>query len=286
MGPLAAFADKNTPSPLAGEGGVRGALRDGKKTRLKNYSSFLAFCFCALSLPALAAVPSLKGREPFVPGEIIVRFKEGTSDTHRAKALSVGAARSLKHPDFFKIKLMPGADVQTAIQQAQTDPSVQYAQPNYRYYALGVTCALPSDVYDSGYTTVASWPFLKIQMDKAVTSFSGWASCPPGSSSVTVAVLDSGISRNHPDLRGVPLIGYNAIPTGEQDPSCNSCAYYNSPVTDSAGCTASMDDFGHGTYVAGIIGASWDVPPGNSEVSCVSVAQTTGIAGLAPGCVL
>jgi hypothetical protein len=66
-------------------------------------------------------------------------------------------------------------------------------------------------------------------------------------SSVTVAVVDTGVQANHPDLTGQVLTGWNII----------------------KGTTASADDNGHGTHVAGIISAI-----GNNSA---------GIAGAAPG---
>jgi subtilisin family serine protease len=54
-----------------------------------------------------------------------------------------------------------------------------------------------------------------------------------GSSKIIVAVVDTGVQTDHPDLSGKVLTGYNFI-------------------TDSAGQT---DDNGHGTHCAGVIGA-------------------------------
>ncbi|HEY5038712.1 MAG TPA: S8 family serine peptidase, partial [bacterium] len=173
--------------------------------------------------------------------------------------------------------------VPQAVDQMKNDPAVKFAQPNYRYYALSSPCTLPTDQYDNLYGTTESWPFLKIQMDKAVTLFNGWPACPPGSSSVTLAVLDSGISRNHPDLRNTPLNGFNAIgASGGADPVCP----YSAPFTDSAGVTASMDDFGHGTYVAGIIAASWNSSNSESAILTCNNGFKTGVAGVAPGITL
>src|SRR5579883_92092 len=163
----------------------------------KNYFLFVFLLVYALPAPHWAKVPSLEGKEAFVPGEIIVRFKDDAAPETRTKVMAaVGVSRSLNHPSLFKIKLKAGGDVFTAVQQMKNDSAVLYAQPNYRYYALGGPCALPTDQFVSIYSTTESWPFLKIQMDKALTVFSNWPSCStspgPGSSSVTVAVLDSG----------------------------------------------------------------------------------------------
>lgn len=251
----------------------------------------LALVVGSASVPAGAKIASLAGKAPYVPGEILVRFKDDSSAGDQIKAMAaVGAKMPLDQPTLFKVKLKKGLDVAAAVEQMKNNPSVQYAQPNFRYYSLGVTCALPTDNV-SGYTAAQGWPFQKIQMDQAITLFNGWTSCPlVGSLSalpVTVAVLDTGISRNNPDLKNVPLIGFNAIGSvQEQDPSCIGCAYSGSSspsYTDTGGCTYSMDDFGHGTYVSGIIGANWNTI-NNVSMGCPD--STSGFAGIAPNCIL
>ncbi len=239
----------------------------------------MLLAFWGVNPTVSAKVPSLAGWESFVPGEMIVRMRDGVFPaTGPSPCLPWGRSALLNRPDFYKIKLKPGLDVQTAVRQMAGDPSVQYAQPNYRYYSLA--CGPPTDVY---YANPNYWPLTIIHAPEGWNLFS-CSSTGPGSSSVTVAVLDSGISRNHPDLKNVPPIGYNAIcDVQEQDSTCIACG---SSVTDFGGTFASADDFGHGTYVAGIIGATWDTSPGNTEGTCGFPTQTTGIAGLAPGITL
>jgi subtilisin family serine protease len=55
-----------------------------------------------------------------------------------------------------------------------------------------------------------------------------------GSDKVTIAIVDSGLDLEHPDLKGKLVAGYNAVAPGE----------------------APKDDVGHGTHVAGIAAAS------------------------------
>jgi len=256
------------------------------KSVIKILSLWMALA--CLSQPAEADVLRLRGRETYVSGQMLVRFKEGASSRERDKVLgALGRSVALPHANLYKVFLLPGQDVRGAVVKVSGDPAVQYAQPNYRYYAFG--CSTPTDPF---YTTPENWPFTKIQAP------AGWAlfsSCPPGSASVTVAVLDSGVSRNNPDLKNVPLVGYNAVcATDSQNLSC-PCG---GPVSDSAGVTASMDDYGHGTYVAGIINASWNTSDAEAASSykplCDSSGATTpyggsptvGFAGLAPGATL
>ena len=66
----------------------------------------------------------------------------------------------------------------------------------------------------------------------AIETEMGWK-LSKGSKDVIIAVVDTGVQANHPDLEGKLLPGYNAI-TNDSPPD---------------------DDVGHGTHVAGIIGA-------------------------------
>lgn len=74
------------------------------------------------------------------------------------------------------------------------------------------------------------WALNKIGITK------GWAKERGDSSPVTVAVVDTGIDASHPDLQGRITEGLDLVNT-DDDP---------------------MDDHGHGTHIAGVIGATQD----------------------------
>ena len=211
---------------------------------------------------AWGQVRGTKGKELYVPDEILITLKGSASIQNRAKVLgALGEAKGLSQPDFYKIKLKGNMDVLQAVEQMKKDPSVLSAQPNFRYYALGP--CFPNPAKDPYYASPQNWPFIIIHAPEAWGLFPGCSATPPGSASVTVAVLDSGIANNNLDLPpSIIALGYNAT-TDYGGPNANT-----------------LDNFGHGTYVAGIIAAQWNTPP--SAESCGPPFPITGgMVGLA-----
>jgi len=98
---------------------------------------------------------------------------------------------------------------------------VEYAEPNYIAYAQEP----PNDPYYSG-----QWGLAKINAPD------GW-DVTHGSSSVIIAIVDSGIDGTHTDLVSKVLAGYNYVD--------------NTPLP----VGTNPDDCGHGTHVAGIASA-------------------------------
>ncbi|MBM7650968.1 S8 family peptidase [Neobacillus cucumis] len=95
--------------------------------------------------------------------------------------------------------------------------SVEYAEPHYIF--------LPNEVNDTYYQSY-QWNLPAIGTEK------GW-NMTRGSKNVKIAVVDTGVDLDHPDLAHRLIAGYNAIDNN------------NNPD----------DDNGHGSHVAGIIAA-------------------------------
>jgi thermitase len=93
--------------------------------------------------------------------------------------------------------------------------------------------------------TIPDDPFFSTQYGlDAINAMQGWDTTT-GSSSVTIAIVDSGVDLTHPDLAGNLVAGYDF-------------------VNDDADA---MDDNGHGTHVAGIAAAVTDNGTGVAGVS-------------------
>jgi subtilisin family serine protease len=198
----------------------------------------LASALVALLLLCLAAPAAA---QEFVPGELIVRFEASAGAADRAAALAPRRAAlraTLRLPGLALVRLQPGDSVQAAAEALGRDDDVLYAEPNYLFR----TSVMPND---PGFGP--AWGLSKVSAPAA------W-DVTVGSGAVTVAVVDTGVAAAHPDL--APNIWANPGETanGADDDG-------NGKVDDLHGWNLvgdnanPDDDNGHGTHVAGTIGA-------------------------------
>jgi subtilisin family serine protease len=210
--------------------------------------------FAILALVALvfatpvSASPERPLSGEFVPGEVIVRFKPGLRMTaQRAAAATHGATidERLRLPGASVVELPAGASVPAAIDALEQHPDVLYAQPNYVYSAA----ATPSDPFfgtlwglqNSGQAVEERYG----RADADIDAPEAW-SITTGSDAVKVAVVDSGVEYDHPDLAGNIVALGRDFYSADDDP---------------------RDENGHGTHVAGTIGAQGDNAEGVTGVS-------------------
>ncbi len=157
--------------------------------------------------------------QQYVPSQVVVGFRPNVDPLSRLEALSDASASTLKSIGPLNAKLVSvDGSVSAAVAELKSNPAVAYAEPNWIYHAE----AVPND---PRYSQTYGLP--KIQAPPA------W-DVTTGSAAVTVAVVDTGISSGHPDLAPNMVAGANYV-TG--------------------GPNTSLDYNGHGTHVAGTIGA-------------------------------
>ncbi len=170
---------------------------------------------------AAAPLPTEKPRSPFVPGEVLVKFKaDDVSAIALNSLLAVHHAQvqdRIEDLGVARLKVPVGQE-QATIAALQSSPLVEYAEPNHFVYAQ----ATPNDP-DFG----LQWGLTNINAPQAWDVITG-------SQSITVAVVDSGLDHTHSDLAAKAEPGYDII---NNDPEAE-------------------DECGHGTHVAGIIGAA------------------------------
>ncbi len=189
-------------------------------------------------LSLLSCGGDIPGRNPpsvYKEGEIIVKFKTGVQEDKKYSvhyALGSKRIRTLGQEGLERIRIPEGISVEEAVDLYRANPAVEYAEPNFIVRAS----VLPNDARFN-----ELWDFHNTgQMVNGTTgTFDADIDSPEAwdiikdSSSVIVAVIDTGVDSNHPDLSDNLVAGYDFV-NNDNDP----------------------DDLnGHGTHVAGIIGA-------------------------------
>lgn len=227
--------------------------------------------------PATAAAAETEAR-------VIVKFKSDSTLTRalavrpsggpqNAQALSARLGMALRDGRELgaRSQLVFASGVSSAALAARlaAQPDVEYAVVDGRQRAL----AAPNDpLYPAGQlgTPVAGQWYLRTPdatIVSAINAVSAW-DVTTGRSSVVVAVLDTGIRPEHPDLQGKLFPGYDFIhdtPTAndgdgrDADPSDPGDGVTQADIDNQVpGCTTSdiADSSWHGTQTAGLIGAA------------------------------
>ena len=141
-------------------------------------------------------------------------------------------------------RLAAQADVEWAVPVQRK--TVRGVVPNDPLFAAGQTSATPA---------VGQW-YLRAPdatLVSAVNALGAWA-VTEGSASVTVAVLDTGVRYDHPDLAGKLWPGYDFVSrTASSNDGGGADSDANDPGDWGGGCSTSS---WHGTQVAGLVGAA------------------------------
>lgn len=192
---------------------------------------------------------------PFVEGELLLKFRPGTRAQDRASTQAqVNAARVRTFRNGAEHwKLGRGVSVEQAIEKLRRHPLVEYAEPNY----LLSTALVPNDprfpeLYGMDNTgQTGGTPGADIDAVRA------W-NVSTGSRNVIVAVIDTGVDYNHPDLAANIWTNADEIPGNGIDDDANGYVddVHGYDWVNSDGDP--FDDNGHGTHCAGTIGAVGD----------------------------
>ena len=191
---------------------------------------------------AAAPPPATTPSGDHVPDEVLVSIRSG-ADVHAvARAVGARVDGEIEGLGVHVLKVRAGS-VSRVVRALSTDPRVEFAEPNGYLHAFPD----PNDPYDdsicydtSGGACVTQWAWAK------VNAYAAWG-VTTGSSEVRVAVVDTGIDVGDPT---------HVFPdyTGHEDLVSCQAPIVQSFVSGETG----NDDNGHGTHVAGTIGACTD----------------------------
>ncbi|MFD1424616.1 S8 family peptidase [Laceyella tengchongensis] len=201
------------------------------KKRVSLIASFVLMASAALPSAIFAEEVDSQAGKLYAPGQVVVKYKDNASASavKSARAKANGTVMEKNNKLGFEVVKVKGS-VEATIEKLKKDPNVEYAEPNYYLHATYT----PNDPYFSS----RQYGPQKIQAPQAwdITEGSG----------AKIAIVDTGVQSNHPDLAGKVVGGWDFV---DND-------------------STPQDGNGHGTHCAGIAAAVTN--------------NSTGIAGTAP----
>jgi subtilisin family serine protease len=217
-------------------------------------------------------------KDAFVPGEVLVKFKSGTSSVKIANAHAGRAARLLRVLGKSGVhQVRTPLAVADAVSGYQADPDVEYAEPNFIYRPT----VIPNDTRFGELWGLNNTAQVILGVpgtpDADIDAPEAW-NTQTGSSSVIVGIIDTG-RQDHADLLGniwtnpgeIAGNGVDDDGNGKIDDvhgwnffGNNNVLYLSDACNDA-----------HGTHTAGTVGAR-----GNNALGVVGVNRNVSIMSL------
>lgn len=243
---------------------------------------------------------------------LLIKYKEAVSKTKDGKYQVSNKTLSIKEQGISKIEpLIPnvkvnktgkkskieetlsgwnrayiakGKDLKDVEKSLKKDPAVVSVE--FDYIRAIDTTTLPDETSDEGMTQ--QWFLESAGVKSAWENLNQQGINPGGSRDVVIAVIDTGVDYNHPDLKGNMWVNTAEIPNNGRDDDNNGF------IDDIHGATTvgnsyngesgtPLDDHGHGTHVAGIVAAQGGNDIGgvgvayNTQIMAIKAAQSSGV---------
>ena len=236
--------------------------------------------------------------QQYVSGQVIIKLKDGASldyeflGKHRLgsakkilKENKLGknekAAQAMKTHGLDRIYLAEFSskeNLKSVLKRLKKDPSVEYAEPNYK-----VTIdALPSDPDLSELWGLNNTGQTGGTPDADINAPDAW-DIQTGSLDVVIAVIDTGVDYNHPDLSANIWTNPGEIANNGVDDDGNGFIDDIHGYDFLNGDNDPFDDYGHGTHCAGTIGAVGDDENGIVGVNWTVKIMPIKFLGLSGG---
>ncbi|MFH0894911.1 MAG: S8 family serine peptidase [Bacteroidota bacterium] len=211
---------------------------------------------------------SLIYAEEYAEGEILVKFKAIQQEDTAIQALrtKINATKIKKFQinNVYQLKLQSNTSVESAISSAYTDPNVEYAEPNYK---LSINATTPNDPSFTSLWGLNNTGQTGGTADSDIDAPEAWSIITDVPSNIVIAVIDTGVDYNHPDLAANMWVNSDEVPNNGLDDDNNGY------IDDYRGWDFAYDDNNpmdghyHGTHCAGTIAGV-----GNNSIGVTGVA--------------
>src|SRR5579862_5436597 len=144
-----------------------------RSSRARRLAPVIAICVVAWMATTRGQQPVRPPAAEYVAGEILVKFRPGSSSARRNNVLYVHAARVLRKYntiDVHRIGLPSGQSVAAAVAAFRADPDVLAVQPNYIRHVA--TAGPPNDPYWIDPSN-QMWGLVKIMAQPTWNNFGG-----------------------------------------------------------------------------------------------------------------
>ncbi|MEO5841949.1 MAG: S8 family serine peptidase, partial [Acidimicrobiales bacterium] len=236
------------------------------------------------SVPAAPAVPlALVGdlAHEHVADELLVGFSASSSPGQIGAALdhadlTVTSDLAVAHTKL--VKVAPGESIEDAMETLRRQPGVRFVEPNY----IHRPDAVPDDPrFPEQWALHNTGQYANGVVDADIDAPEAW-DLTTGSTGITVAVIDTGIDYNHPDLAGNLWTNPGESGAGRENNHVDDDG--NGFVDDWHGWDFVNNDndprdydmwVGHGTHVAGTIGGR-----GDNNTTVTGINWRVGLVGI------
>ncbi|MEK6321421.1 MAG: S8 family peptidase [Acidobacteriota bacterium] len=246
----------------------------------------LAICACLILL-SLIFIPRTKvysqqadnDRQLYADDQIVVKLKPEAESAYDADLMAEEIVRApgaraevlstRRRGDIQLIHLNRNVSVEEAVRRAKQDPRVEYAEPDYFFYATSIVPDDPLFPQMWGLSSAGCEFCDPGQQTPNINATQAWG-VTTGSDDIVAVVLDTGVDLQHEDLAANAWVNPREIPGNSIDDDGNSFVDDVNGWNFRDGTNRIFNDFRedkHGTHVAGSIGAVGNNGKGTTGVA-------------------
>lgn len=222
------------------------------------FKLLIVFCFLIFLSGNQQAYTRVENIKQSYENRLLVRYKEKVSPEEARSKISQKKGRVIREykivKNLFLVEIEDKKSLKRAVKEFRKDKNVIYAEPDYTLKPARIPddphFSLQWALNNTGQTIggIAGKP------DADIDAVEAW-DLTTGSANIVVAVIDTGVDYTHPDIS--QNVWHNPFETPGNGIDDDRNGYIDDiyGIDTANGDSNPMDDDGHGTHVAGIIGA-------------------------------